>query len=199
MAAGASTPVRCGRESLHRRYCRSQDWAKLLESAVLPWTLRDIELRDNLLEIGPGPGLTTDLLRQRVEHLTAIEIEPGPAAALAQRMVGTNVTVVEGDATAMPFEVASFSGAVSFTMLHHVPSAELQDRLLGDVGRVLKPGATFAGSDGMVSFKFRLSHLLDTMVLVDPKSFAGRLERAGFRDIAVRVGKGAFKWRAVRA
>jgi SAM-dependent methyltransferase len=183
----------------HRRYCCSQDWAKLLESSVLPWALRDVELGDNLLEIGPGPGLTTDLLRQRVEGMTAIEIEQGPAAALAKRLAGTNVTVVEGDASAMPFEAATFSGAVSFTMLHHVPSAALQDRLLADVARVLKPGATFAGSDSMASFKFRLYHLFDTMVLVDPEGFAARLERAGFRDIAVRTGKGAFKWRAVRA
>jgi hypothetical protein len=31
-------------------------------------------------------------------------------------------------------------------MLHHVPSPEIQDRLFGEVRRVLVPGATFDGT-----------------------------------------------------
>jgi len=31
--------------------------------------------RDDVSEIGPGPGFTTDVLRQRVAHLTAVEID----------------------------------------------------------------------------------------------------------------------------
>lgn len=183
----------------HRRYCRSEEWANALDQFILPSVLRDVDLGDNLLEVGPGPGLTTDLLRQRVSRMTAIEIEKGPAEKLAARLTGTNVTVVNGDATAMPFEDATFSGAVSLTMLHHVPSAALQDRLLAEVARVLKPGATFAGCDSTVSFRFRVYHLFDTMVLVDSATFAGRLERAGFRDVVVTPGARRFRWRATRA
>jgi len=84
--------------------------------------LKDVELGRDLLEIGPGPGLTTDLLRSRVERLTTIEIDPVFAEPLKQRMEGTNVTVVQGDAAKMPFESGSFSALVCFTMLHHVPS-----------------------------------------------------------------------------
>jgi ubiquinone/menaquinone biosynthesis C-methylase UbiE len=47
----------------------------------------------------------------------------------------------------MPFDDESFSGAACFTMLHHVPSPEAQDRLFAEVGRVLRPGAPFAGTD----------------------------------------------------
>ncbi len=46
----------------------------------------------------------------------------------------------------MPFPADSFSGAVCFTMLHQVPSPALQDKLLAEVHRVLKPGAVFCGN-----------------------------------------------------
>jgi hypothetical protein len=39
------------------------------------------------------------------------------------------VRVVYGDVAAIPFADGSFSGVVAFIMLHHVPTAESQDRL----------------------------------------------------------------------
>src|ERR1051325_3239480 len=130
----------------HRWYCRSAYWQRALEEKILPWALKGIDLGDEVLEIGPGPGMTTDILRKRFANLTSVEVDPRLAEALRQRLQGTNVRVVENDATAMSFADGSFSGAVSFTMLHHVPSAELQDRLLAEVFRVLKPGARFVGT-----------------------------------------------------
>jgi ubiquinone/menaquinone biosynthesis C-methylase UbiE len=164
----------------------------------MPWALRDAEFGPKLLEIGPGPGLTTDLLRHKTEQLTSIEIDERLASALQRRLQGSNVKVVNADATAMPFEDASFSGVVSMTMLHHVPSPELQDRLFAEVFRVLQPGAIFAGSDSTPSLRFRLAHLFDTMVLVDPETLSSRLQKLGFTGVNVREGKGAFRFRATR-
>jgi len=143
----------------HRWFCRTSFWNKALKDGILPWALKDVDLGDDVLEVGPGPGLTTDLLRAGFERLTSIEIDPLLAGSLKQRLQGTNVTVVEGDATEMPFEDCSFSGAVSFTMLHHVPSPALQDRLLAEVRRVLRPGGVFAGTDSVYSLGFHLIHL----------------------------------------
>jgi len=182
----------------HRWLCRSRFWRNALTEAILPWALDGVDLGDAPLEVGPGPGLTTDVLRRRSAHLTAVEIDRQLAWALGRRLAGTNVTVIEGDATRMPFASGSFSGAVSFTMLHHVPSAELQDRLLQEVCRVLRPGAVFAGTDSTWSILLRLLHVFDTMVLVDPGSFGARLEAAGFTEVSVRVGRGAFRFRARR-
>ena len=182
---------------LHRWYCRSDAWAATVRDQ-LPWVLRGVELGDEVLEVGPGPGLTTDLLRKRASRVTAIEIDPRLAEALRQRTLGQGVEVVTGDATAMPFQAARFSAAVSFTMLHHVTSPELQDRLLAEVCRVLRPGGVFAGSDSTASFPFRLAHLGDTMVLVDPDRFVSRLQAAGFTDAQVRRGNRAFSFRAIR-
>jgi len=182
----------------HRWYCRSAKWARQMEETVLPWVIRDYELGADVLEIGPGPGLATDLLRQRYAKLTCIEIDEKLASSLKERMAGTNVAVEQGDATAMPFADGSFSGAISMTMLHHVPSAGLQDRLLAEAFRVLKPGGVFVGSDSTANLKFRIAHVLDTMVLVPAETFASRLEAAGFEDVAVRPGNGAFRFRARR-
>ena len=182
---------------LHRWYCRSGAWAATVRDQ-LPQVLRGAELGDEVLEVGPGPGLTTDLLRTRVPRVTAIEIDPLLARALRQRTLGQGVGVVTGDATAMPFESARFSGVVSFTMLHHVTSPELQDRLLAEVCRVLRPGGVFAGSDSTASFLFRLAHLGDTMVLINPDRFASRLQAAGFTDARVQRGKRAFGFQAIR-
>lgn len=183
----------------HRWYCRSDGWKARLQGTLLPAVLKDLDLGDTALEIGPGPGLSTDWLRSRVPQLTAIEIDHRLAEALRQRLAGTNVTVVEGDATAMPFPDAAYSSAVCMTMLHHVPG-RLQDRLLAETARVLRPGACFAGSDSTPSLRWNLYHLFDDRNPVDPATFGARLERAGFTNVDVQrppTGTG-FRFRARR-
>jgi ubiquinone/menaquinone biosynthesis C-methylase UbiE len=170
---------------LHRRYCRSEEWRQAVHRGMMPWVLGEMELGANVLEIGPGPGVTTDWLRERVPSLTCIEIDQKLAGSLKERLDGSNVTVVEGDATAMPFPDESFDMAVCFTMLHHVPSCALQDRLLTESYRVLKPGGVFTGSDSTPSFRWRVFHLFDTCVPTEPGTFASRLEAAGFVDAQI--------------
>jgi ubiquinone/menaquinone biosynthesis C-methylase UbiE len=184
---------------IHRRLCRSQSWRQSLENEILPWVLSDVMLGMNVLEVGPGPGLTTDLLRQRTERLTAVEIDPELASKLERRMAGTNVSVTRGDATAMPFKEGSFSGAVAFTMLHHVPSAASQDRLLREVWRVLQPGGVFAGTDSLMSLRMRVIHIGDTLVPVDPERFAARLEAAGFTSARITKNNRRFRFVAQKA
>lgn len=183
---------------LHRWYCRSPQWAKVVHEYMMPGVIGEAHLGDNVLEIGPGPGLTTDWLRKRVPQLTAIEIDGKLAASLKERLNGTNVTVIEGDGTAMPFPDASFSAAVSFTMLHHVPSAELQDRLLSEACRVIRPGGIFLGSDSRPNLPWNIFHLFDTRTPVDPESFASRLKAAGFTDAVVQASRNYFTFSAVK-
>lgn len=183
---------------MHRRLCRSERWKKTVEAYILPWTLEGVELGSDVLEVGPGPGVTTDLLSPRVARLTCVEIDRRLADSLSQRTAGRNVTVLCEDATAMPLPDASFDGAVCLTMLHHVPSAAMQDRLLAEVARVLRPGGVFAGTDSLYSFPFRLLHLFDTMVPVDPAGFRKRLEAAGFTEVQVDVNPYAFRFRGRR-
>ena len=192
------TSLQINMNRFHRWYCRSALWKTALHQRILPWALDGLDLGEELLEVGPGPGLTTDILREPVARLTAIEIDSQLADSLKRRMENTNVTVLEGDATAMPFEDQNFSGAVSFTMLHHIASPGLQDKLFAEVFRVLKPGGMFAGIDSRSSLLFRLIHLGDTMVLVEPDTLGKRLEKVGFRDVAINVAANRFRFRARR-
>ena len=181
----------------HRQVCRSGRWRRRVEK-LLPWALQGVELGEDVLEIGPGPGVTTDLLRGRTRRLTALEVDAAAAASLQTRLAGTGVRVVHGDGAAMPFATGSFSSVVAFTMLHHVPSAALQDRLLAEARRVLRPGGVFVGFDGVGSFLFRLIHLGDTYTPVNPDTFGPRLEAAGFEEVAVERGWARFRFRAAR-
>lgn len=180
------------------KICSSPEWAEYVENELLPWALSTHNLGDDVLEVGPGPGRTTDVLRQRVARLTAVEIDPQLAAALAARLADTNVEVVCADATALPFEDERFSSAVMFTMLHHVPSTELQNRLFADVRRALRPGALFAGSDSTETTARWLLHESDIYVPVDPSSLASRLDAAGFVDIVVEQATDRFRFLARR-
>lgn len=179
---------------LHRWYCQSNAWKQQLEDDILPWSLSGIDLGNEVLEIGPGPGLSTDWLCPRYRAITCLEADPCLALSLSRRTANTNVTVRLGDATAMPFRDETFSAVVSFTMLHHVPSVVLQDRLFAEVYRVLKPNGIFAGADSLRSLKMRIFHFRDTIVLVDPAELPSRLESANFSDTRVQLGKGRFRF-----
>ena len=184
---------------IHHWLCRSDWWRRTVVDDIMPWGLDGVELGPQVLEIGPGPGTTTDYLRERVGHLTSLEIDRGLASALRGRLGAGNVDVIDGDATDMPFADANFSGAVSFTMLHHVPTVELQDRLLRETFRVLRPGAVFAGVDSRDGWIMKVIHIGDVMVLVEPDTFGERLEKAGFRDVSVEANEHRFRFRGTRS
>jgi len=184
---------------LHRWYCGSRRWAAVVEGSLLPWVLDGVELGPRLLEVGPGPGLTTEVLRHRAASLTALELDSTLATRLGRRSRGTGVQVVRGDGAALPFRDGSFDAAAVLTMLHHVPSAELQDRVLAEVGRCLRPGGLLVGSDTLPSLRFRLYHLADTLVVVDPGGLPDRLRAAGFGEVLVTTRANRLRFRARRA
>ena len=169
---------------LHNRICASAKWADYVRTGLFPAVLDGVDLGDDVLEIGPGLGVTTRALDERVARLTALEVEEEYVTRLRREL---DVEIVHGDAAAMPFPDAAFSAVACFTMLHHVPAPELQDRVFAEAFRVLRPGGVFAGSDGRVNLRFRLIHLGDTLVPVDPATLPARLEAAGFADVKVSL------------
>lgn len=183
---------------IHLELCASPEWATYVETELLPWALIGRDLGDDVLEIGPGPGLTTEILRERVARLTAVEVDPALATQLRARLAGTNVEVIEADATASGLPSDRFTSATCFTMLHHVPSPDLQDRLFSEVRRVLRPGGVFVGTDAVDSEDVRALHVDDTFVPVDPDTLPTRLEDAGFTDVTVEIDSGRVRFAATR-
>jgi ubiquinone/menaquinone biosynthesis C-methylase UbiE len=171
----------------HLRLCSSAEWAEHIETTLFPWVLDDIQLGEDVIEVGPGPGLTTERLRTRVKRLTAVESDASLANALATRLANSNVEVIHADATSLPFDNGRFSAAACFTMLHHVPSPALQDKLLSEVARVLRPGGVLLGVDSLDSPAWRKLHEGDVCVPIDPLGFSDRLQRAGFEQVSVTV------------
>ena len=182
---------------MHRRLCSSAGWAEKV-AGLLTDDLAGLDLGDDVLEIGPGFGATTAVLVDRVPHLTAVEVDEASAARLREEYRG-RATIVHGDGTALPFEDGRFSAVVCFTMLHHVPSPALQDALFAEARRVLRPGGLFHGVDSQPSLRFRVLHIGDTMVVVDPATLPARLTAVGFDDEPeVRVADGRLRFTARR-
>ena len=139
----------------------------------------------DVVEVGPGPGFTTDVLRTRVAQLTAVELDPELAGALARRLEGTNVEVIRGDATALDLPSDRFTGAVSFNMLHHVPTAEGQDRIFAELAlccewMVSSWRPTALPSDDLSGF-----HAGDTYNPINFTDLPVRLAVVGFTEITV--------------
>jgi SAM-dependent methyltransferase len=181
----------------HRWYCGSARWTRTVERQLLPWVLSNVDLGAAVLELGPGLGVTTRVLAERSGTLTAVELD-GALAGRLERTLGDRVTVVRADATALPLPDRSVSGVVCFTMLHHLPSPQAQDRLFAEAFRVLRPGGVFVGSDSRLSLRFRVYHIADTMTPVDPATLPARLAAAGFDGVRVGTVPRSVRFSAVR-
>lgn len=186
LPAKASAPYGESMNKDHLEFCASEEWREMLRDRVLPYALAGARLGEDVLEVGAGPGLTTDLLRVEIPKLTAVELDDQLAASLTARLAGTNVDVVHADATSLPFDDERFTGAVSFTMLHHVPSAELQDRLFAEVARVLRRDGVFVASDSVASEELAAFHEGDVYNPIDPTTVEVRLDAAGFGTVRVQ-------------
>lgn len=174
----------------HAALCPSPEWAEFLETEVLEPLAAGVELGDELLELGPGPGAATRWLRHRVRRLVALELDADAAERLAAELAGTNVTVTVGDCGDLPFPDESFDSVGCFTMLHHLPTARLQFATLCEAFRVLRPGGVLVGSDSLASQGLHEFHEGDTYNPIDPARLLVFLQAAGFSRVALTVEQG---------
>jgi SAM-dependent methyltransferase len=165
--------------SNHARLCPSPEWAEHIQNEILPEVTRGIDLGQDMLEIGPGPGAATEWLRQRVRDLTVVELDDEAA--------GTNVRVVIGSAAELGYPDESFDSVGTFTMLHHIPTLALQNKVLSEAFRVLRPGGALVGSDSLPSNDLHHFHVDDTYSPLEPAALLTRLQTIGFARITITV------------
>ena len=128
---------------------------------------------ERLLEVGPGPGHFTFAMAEGVGprgSVVAFDLQQEMLDALgarARRTGAENVELQQGDATALPYDDASFDGAFLVTVLGEIGD---QDAALRELRRVLRPG-------GRVVFG---ETVLDPH-LVPLRSLRRRAEAAGLR------------------
>jgi SAM-dependent methyltransferase len=183
---------------IHNMICSSGLWRLRVEHKLVPWGVDGVELGDQVLEVGPGFGATTRLLAARLGHLDVLELEPRYCEKLRAEL-GDKVEVAQGDATRMPYPDGQFSAVLCFTMLHHIPTRELQDVAFAEIARVLAPGSTFAGTDSVGTGPlFKLIHIGDTLLPIEPLELPDRLHAAGLSNPVIERSDGSFRFRATK-
>jgi SAM-dependent methyltransferase len=191
--------------ALENWFCSSTIWRWMTQRKLLPWLLSSVELGDHVLELGSGPGAATDELLRRAPRVTSLEYSYPFTANLYARLHRNHlapqrlVTVLQGDASALPFAAVSFSSVIAVLMLHHLRSAELQDRAFSEIHRVLRPGGAFVAFEIRDSWFNRVMHHKSTFVPVRPDSVPRKLASIGFTHIKIDPRGGAFRLHALRA
>jgi|GEM_PF-5031198 len=80
-----------------------------------------------------------------------------------------------------------------------VRDVELGEDVL-EIARVLRDGGVFAGTDSIgTGLLFKLIHVGDTLLTLDPGELPGRLEAVGLVEPLVERSNGSFRWAARKA
>lgn len=184
---------------IHNVICSSRRWRRRAQRELVPWAIDGLDLGPNVLELGPGFGATTRALVKHARRLEVLELDRRYCEQL-QLQLGSRVNVTRGDATALPYRDGQFTAVLCFTMLHHIPSAQLQDKVFSEVARVLAAGGVFAGTDSVgTGTIFKLIHIGDTLTPIDPVQLPDRLRLAGLLEPEIACRDGSFRFRARRA
>ena len=167
----------------HQQVLASPEWAEALrEDIFVPWLDRIGDLGDDVLELGPGPGLTTAILLERLGHITAVELDPDAAAKLAAQ---SSAHVVCADAASTGLPANRFSAVVTCSMFHHIPTVAQQHSVLEEAHRVLRAGGQLIGVDGVDSQDLRAFHVDDVFNPMAPEDLRRQLTRIGFTNVRV--------------
>jgi ubiquinone/menaquinone biosynthesis C-methylase UbiE len=144
-------------------FCRSAPWRGIARRVVLPWALQGSQPDGDVLEIGAGSGaMAVELLALHPTiTMTATDFDPAMVDAARRRLApfADRARARQADATALPFEDASFDAVLSWVMLHHVVDWH---QALREAVRVVRPGGHVIGYDLLSTPPLRLLHRRDT-------------------------------------
>ncbi len=120
---------------------------------------------DRALDVGTGTGAGARAIRKRFPSADVVGTDMAPEMLAEARRLAPEITFVEGDASRLPFDDASFDLVAHENMIP----------FLDEVARILRPGGwtIFAFSSGP-----------DTPIWVEPARLRTELERRGFSDFA---------------
>jgi SAM-dependent methyltransferase len=169
----------------HSRQVLADDYAaQLLARADMPRSAR-------VMDLGCGAGDSVELFRalNSEMHWVGVDVEESPEVAERTRADAEFVTF---DGEHLPFEDASFDLVYCKQVLEHV---ERPHQLLGEVARVLAPGAWLTGSTSQLE-AFHSRSIFNWT----PYGFTVVAERAGLEVVELRPvidGLTLVAWRAL--
>lgn len=115
-----------------------------------PWSLGRLEPGKRVLDLGSGAGMDSLIAALMVGpegSVTGIDMTPEMienARKGAAELGLSNVTFVEGEAEALPFDDSSFDVVISNGVIDLIPD---KDAVLGEIYRVLAPGGRIQIAD----------------------------------------------------
>jgi SAM-dependent methyltransferase len=109
---------------------RAAELAKRVQAFVLP------DGNERAIDVGCGAGALALALAPLVREVVGVDRVP-ELLELARKRAPGNAQFVEGDATSLPFDAASFDLAGTLRVLHHVRRPEL---VIAELARVARPG-----------------------------------------------------------
>ena len=182
--------------SFENWFCASGFWRYITERRWLPWLLEGTDLGERVLEVGAGPGAATAELARRARRVTSLEYSHDLCVRLRTKVDAASV--VQGDASVLPFASQTFTSAIAVLVLHHLRSRDAQERAFAEIFRVLKPGGVFVALEIQDGWLTRMAHFRSTFVPVSTDGLNGRLCAAGFSNLRVTKRNGGFRIRAER-
>jgi ubiquinone/menaquinone biosynthesis C-methylase UbiE len=182
--------------SFENWFCASGWWRYLTERRWLPWLLEGADLGEHVLEVGAGPGSATAELARRARGVTSLEYSHDFCVRLQARVDAASV--VQGDASVLPFASQTFNSAIAVLVLHHLRSSDAQDRAFAEIFRVLKPCGVFVALEIQDGWLTRVAHFRSTFVPVSTDGLNSSLRAVGFSNVILNNQRGAIRIRAER-
>lgn len=149
---------------IEKAFITSRPWAEAQRRYAAPLLRRlgaDLDGKQ-VLEVGCGPGVGTDLLLTTfgAQRVQAIDLDPDMVLRARRRLArfsAPRVNVAQGDALALPAADGSVDAVAEFAIFHHVPDWRAA---VAEVVRVLRPGGLFVYAEVTKHALDRLSYRL---------------------------------------
>lgn len=105
-------------------------------AAAILCGLFDYFSADSVLDVGSGTGRVISLFKASAPHLRCVGVEPVRELREMGHRKGLSTTeLIDGDATALPFENGEFDIVCAFAVMHHIRD---QQRALAEMVRVAR-------------------------------------------------------------
>lgn len=182
----------------------------------LTFTSEDLERLDHIvaklrirtgwdvLDLGCGTGILFDMLRRRIGRtgtLVGLDFSIEMAETARRNFPFSNISVVDADASMLPFKDGSFDMAIAFAAFPHFVHPE---RVLAETHRVLKSGAPFhvihlMSSGEIAAMHSRVGGVVGKDLLPSKEKMLRMLESSRFSHISIEDHPGLYVASALKS
>ncbi len=150
----------------------------------------DIRSGFHVLDLGCGTGILFDILRRKVGpegQVTGIDCSERMAEIARRNFPFENISVIDADVAAMPFQDEAFDMAISFSSFPHFADKR---KALTEISRVLKPGGRcfiihLLSSEELRKVHQRIGGVVANDVIPSEQAVRDMLAATGFGKIAI--------------